>query len=285
MAEPTLYLFDGYNLLHAGGYEDPRELRDELASFVALKGARGVLVFDGHGVDETRGPLEVRYAQPADTLLERLAAEHRAREEVCLVSSDSAVRETAGLAVQKRSSKSFVDELEFVIHSEELPRHLGDRLDRETREALEQMRRGSAASRPAMKPHVAVITLGVRDLVRARRFYHDGLGWPIRQEDANWVCFSLGGGASALALYPWGELADDATVPAEGNGFRGVTLAYTVRSRERVEEILAAAERAGATIVKRAQPTSWGGYGGYFADPEGYLWEVATGASTLPLSE
>jgi predicted RNA-binding protein with PIN domain len=142
MADPTLYLFDGYNLLHAGGYEDTRELRDALASFVALKGARGVLVFDGHGADETHGPLEVRYAENADTLLERLAAEYRATEEICLVSSDAAVRGTSGLRVQKRSSATFVGELEAVVHSEERPRHLSDRLDPETRAALERMRRG-----------------------------------------------------------------------------------------------------------------------------------------------
>jgi catechol 2,3-dioxygenase-like lactoylglutathione lyase family enzyme len=136
-----------------------------------------------------------------------------------------------------------------------------------------------------MRPHVAVITLGVRDLRQARTFYGDGLGWEIQQEDENWVCFLLAGGACALALYPWNELAQDANVPAEGAGFRGVTLAHNVRSRERVEEVLAEAEQAGGTIVKRAQPTSWGGYGGYFADPEGYLWEVATGATQLPFSE
>ena len=136
-----------------------------------------------------------------------------------------------------------------------------------------------------MKPHVAVITLGVRDLKRARKFYSEGLGWPIQQEDYNWVCFLLGDGSSALALYPWDELAEDAKVAADGSGFRGVTLAHNVRSKERVEEVLAEAERAGAEIVKAAQPTSWGGYGGYFADPEGYLWEVATGATKLPFSE
>ena len=136
-----------------------------------------------------------------------------------------------------------------------------------------------------MKPHVAVITLGVRDLERARKFYSEGLGWPIQQEDYNWVCFLLGDGSSALALYPWDELAEDAEVPAAGSGFRGVTLAHNVRSRERVEEVLTEAERAGGKIVKAAQPTSWGGYGGYFADPEDYLWEVATGATKLPVSE
>jgi len=96
VAEPTLYLFDGYNLLHAGPFDDPRELVDRLASFVALHGARGVVVFDGVGEERTHGPLEVRYAPHADALLERLAAEHRAAETVCLVSSDSAVRGTPG---------------------------------------------------------------------------------------------------------------------------------------------------------------------------------------------
>ena len=96
MPDPTLYLFDGYNLLHAGGYDDPRELVDQLASFVAEAGARGIVVFDGHGRTSAIGRLEIRYAEDADTLLERLAAEHRDREEVQLVSSDSAVRGTSG---------------------------------------------------------------------------------------------------------------------------------------------------------------------------------------------
>ena len=137
----------------------------------------------------------------------------------------------------------------------------------------------------AVQPHVAVITLGVRDLRSARAFYHEGLGWPIQQEDHNWVCFLLGEGASALALYPWDELAEDATVPADGSGFRGLTLAHNVRTQQRVDEVLAEAERAGGKIVKPARSTSWGGYGGYFADTEGYLWEVATGATQLPFSE
>ncbi len=136
-----------------------------------------------------------------------------------------------------------------------------------------------------MKPQVSVITLGVRDFPRARDFYVDRLGWPVQQEDDNWVCVILEGGSTAFTIYPWDELAEDARVPAEGDGFRGVTLAYNVRSQERVDEVLAEAESAGGTIVKHAQPTSWGGYGGYFADPEGYLWEVATGATQLPFAE
>ncbi len=100
-----------------------------------------------------------------------------------------------------------------------------------------------------------------------------------------WACYLLEGGSTALALYPWDELAEDARVAADGSGFRGVTLAYNVGSPERVDEVLAEAERAGGEIVKPAQPTFWGGYGGYFADPDGHLWEVATGATTLPVSE
>ncbi len=136
-----------------------------------------------------------------------------------------------------------------------------------------------------MKPHVAIITLGVRDLQRARTFYSEGLAWPIQQEDHNWVCFSLGDGSSALALYPWEKLAADARVTPDGSGFRGVTLCHNVRSEERVDELLEEAERAGGAIVKRAERAAWGGYSGYFADTDGYLWEVATGATELPFSE
>ena len=142
MAEPTLYLFDGYNLLHAGEFDDPRALVDLLASFVALHGARGVVVFDGVGEERVYGPLEVRFAPHADALLERLAAENRATEKVCLVSSDSAVRRTSGQEVQKLSSRTFLGDLEAVTHREERPRHLRDQLDPDTREALERMRRG-----------------------------------------------------------------------------------------------------------------------------------------------
>ena len=145
MAEPTFYLFDGYNLLHAGGFDDVRELRDRLASFVALKGARGVLVFDGVGSDEVQGPLEVRFEQHADALLERLAAEHRERESVCLVSSDLAVRGTTGQEVRTMSSQLFARELEREPPPsvpQQPPGKLSDRVDEETREALERLRRG-----------------------------------------------------------------------------------------------------------------------------------------------
>ena len=141
MAEPTLYLFDGYNLLHAGGFVDVRELRDALASFVAVKGARGIVVFDGGGDDETRGPLDVRYAEHADTLLERLAAENRATEEVCLVSSDLTIRGTSGAGVAKISSQTFLGDLEPATYRDERTSQLRHRLDAETRAELERRRR------------------------------------------------------------------------------------------------------------------------------------------------
>jgi predicted RNA-binding protein with PIN domain len=142
LPEPTLYLFDGYNLLHAGEFEDVRELTDQLASFVAMRGARGVVVFDGHGADRELGPLQVRYAPHADALIERLAAEHREAERVFLVSSDAAVRGTSGQEVGKLSSKTFLRELRPSHDAERRPGHLGDRLDDETRAKLERMRRG-----------------------------------------------------------------------------------------------------------------------------------------------
>jgi len=145
VAEPTLYLFDGYNLLHAGPFDDRRALVDRLASFVALHGARGVVVFDGHGAETTHGPLEVRYAEHADALLERLAAEHRDTETVCLVSSDSEVRGTSGLTVQKRSSANFFADLEEPAHGEVSRYRVGDRVDDETRKRLERLRRGQGS--------------------------------------------------------------------------------------------------------------------------------------------
>jgi predicted RNA-binding protein with PIN domain len=138
----TLYLFDGYNLLHAGPFEAPRELADALASFVAERGARGIVVFDGVGDDATHGPLEVRYAADADTLLERLAVEHRARAEVVLVTSDGTVAAAAGIDVQHVSSQTFVRELPASSHRPEPPGGLAGKLDRETRARLERLRRG-----------------------------------------------------------------------------------------------------------------------------------------------
>jgi predicted RNA-binding protein with PIN domain len=142
-----LYLFDGYNILHAGDFADRRQLVDLLASFVAVRGARGVVVFDGMGEDVAYGALEVRFASPADPLIERLAAEHRGREEVWVISSDAAVRGTAGQETRRQSSKTFLREL--AGEAKRGPAQTGpgrsqieDALDAETRERLERLRRG-----------------------------------------------------------------------------------------------------------------------------------------------
>jgi predicted RNA-binding protein with PIN domain len=140
--DPTLYLFDGSNLFHAGTFRDRDELADLLASFVAVRGARGVVVFDGVGAERRLGPLTVRFAPHADVVLERLAAEHRSHEAVLLVTSDAAVRGTSGQEVRHRASRSFLDELASVAHSESSPSRLADRLDDETKARLERLRRG-----------------------------------------------------------------------------------------------------------------------------------------------
>ena len=142
MAEPTLYLFDGFNLVHQGGFTSPEQLRDLLASWVATKGVRGVLVFDGHGPDEQHGPLEVRWAEDADTLIERLAADHRRGEQVAVVSSDAAVRETSGVEVRKLSSRAFLAELIAPDQPGRARGDLRDRLDPSMLAELERLRRG-----------------------------------------------------------------------------------------------------------------------------------------------
>ena len=136
-----------------------------------------------------------------------------------------------------------------------------------------------------MNPHVSAITLGVRDVARAKQFYGEGLGWPIEQDYPQWVSFKMGEGSSVVNLYPREALAGDAGLPADGTGFCGVTLSYIVRSEDRVAEVLAEAERAGATIVKPAERSQWGGASGFFADPDGFLWKVASGGGGAPFSE
>jgi predicted RNA-binding protein with PIN domain len=142
MPDASLYLFDGYNLLHAGPFGDRRELVDALASYVATTGARGVVVFDGVGEDVERGPLSVRFAADADAALERLAAEHRDRERVLLVSSDATVLETAGRQVANLSSQTFFRDFVPPSAADRAPGGLADKLDEKTRERLERLRRG-----------------------------------------------------------------------------------------------------------------------------------------------
>jgi predicted RNA-binding protein with PIN domain len=141
-----LWLFDGFNVLHAGPWEDLDELRNVLASFVALRGAQGIVVFDGAGDGGTFGPLEVRFAAHADNELERLAAENRAERAVTLVSSDNVVRGTAGAGVRWVTSQNFLRELDPAggqrLVEPERPHGLGGRLDDETAAKLERLRRG-----------------------------------------------------------------------------------------------------------------------------------------------
>lgn len=143
-----LYLFDGDNILHAGEFGDRAELVDRLASFVALEGARGVVVFDGVGADETHGPLDVRFATPADHLIERLAAEHRDRDDVFLVSSDRDVRGTVGQEVRKQRSNEFARTLRSSgrdAGADPAQRsQVEDALDEATRNRLEAWRRRRA---------------------------------------------------------------------------------------------------------------------------------------------
>jgi len=126
-----------------------------------------------------------------------------------------------------------------------------------------------------MKPKISLITFGVRDLPRMLAFYRDGLGFPLHNytDGDDMVMFRLEG--TWLGLFPRDELAKDATVSVESSGFSGVTLAHNEPSKEGVDRAFAEAIAAGATAVKRPEDVFWGGYSGYFADPEGNLWEVA----------
>jgi uncharacterized protein len=125
----------------------------------------------------------------------------------------------------------------------------------------------------SMEQRVSLITLGVADLERSRSFY-ERLGWRRSMAAAEGVVFFQMGGM-AVGLYPREELAKDAGVEAKGNGFAGFSLAFNARSRKEVDVVMAEAVSAGAGLVKAAQDAFWGGYSGYFSDPDGFLWEVA----------
>jgi len=133
-----------------------------------------------------------------------------------------------------------------------------------------------------MEQRISIVTLGVAELERSRKFY-ERLGWRRSMSKAEGVVFFQAGGM-ALALYPRAELARDAHLSADGAGFRGVALAYNARSRQEVDTVLAEAKSAGAKILKPAQDASWGGYSGYFSDPDGFPWEVAWNPS-FPITE
>lgn len=125
----------------------------------------------------------------------------------------------------------------------------------------------------AMQPRISMITLAVRDLSAAIAFYEHGLGFPRMDSPPEVAFFTLDG--TWLALYGREALAEDATVSARGEGFEGFTLAHNVGSEREVDAVVAQAVAAGATPVKPPQKVSWGGYSGYFKDPDGHLWEVA----------
>ena len=129
-----------------------------------------------------------------------------------------------------------------------------------------------------MPLQVTAIMLGVEDLARSKKFYGEGLGCAIEQDYPTFVKFNLGEGSSSLALYQREAAAQEAGVSSEGSGFRGVSFHYIVPSRETVDETIAAAVVAGGSVVKEAAAAQWGGYFGYFSDPDGYLWKVASGS-------
>lgn len=120
---------------------------------------------------------------------------------------------------------------------------------------------------------ITLVTLGVRDLARSTRFYTDW-GWEPSTESQDTVTF-FRSGQSLLGLFGWDDLAEDASVDAAGEGFRGVTLAQNQPDRDAVDARFAAAVAAGATPVKEPEEVFWGGYSGYVADPDGHLWELA----------
>ena len=124
-----------------------------------------------------------------------------------------------------------------------------------------------------MEQRVSLITLGVVNLERSSGFY-ERLGWRRAPVKAEGIVFFQAGGM-AVALYPRHELAKDANIDPVGHGFNGVSLAYNTRSRAEVDTVIAEAEAAGAKVLKHAQEAFWGGYSGYFSDPDGFLWEVA----------
>jgi catechol 2,3-dioxygenase-like lactoylglutathione lyase family enzyme len=138
-----------------------------------------------------------------------------------------------------------------------------------------------------LKPRVTLITLGVSDLERAVRFYRDGLGWKTdgivgKEFEYGAVAFFELMNGLKLALWPRKSLSHDSGLPVGKPSSTDVCLAHNVRSQAEVDQVLAEAKKAGATIVKPAEKTFYGGYAGYFSDPDQHLWEVAWNPQMLP---
>ena len=134
---------------------------------------------------------------------------------------------------------------------------------------------------PAFEPRIHIVSLGVQDFDRALAFYRDALGFPLMQQQGDWCIFETGG--ARLALYPRDKLAADVDPSLDAGdaaAFAGVTLAHNVGSRDEVDAVIARVEAAGGTIRKRPVAAAWGGYSAYFADPDGFFWEVAFGPNT-----
>ncbi len=128
-----------------------------------------------------------------------------------------------------------------------------------------------------MNSHVSAILLGVRDMERSKRFYTEGLGWKV-QNDYKISVFFVPHGGSLVGFYGRDGLADSVGASADGNGFSGVVFNYVVRSEKRVDEVMDEAKKAGGKILKPAATLQWGGYGGSFADPDGYIWSIGYSA-------
>ena len=129
-----------------------------------------------------------------------------------------------------------------------------------------------------MNSHVSAILLGVKDMERSKRFYVDGLGWKV-ESDYKISVFFVPHGGSLVGFYGREGLADMVGVSPDGSGFSGVVFNYVVRSEARVDEVMEEAKKAGAKILKPAAKLQWGGYGGSFADPDGYIWNIGYSAA------
>lgn len=126
-----------------------------------------------------------------------------------------------------------------------------------------------------MEPRVSLITLTTRDMARAVRFYRDGLGWPLSERSVTGEVAFFQAGGMVVSIYGLDNQLADAQIAAAGSGFGGIVLAHNVHAREQVDAVLQEAVAAGATLLRAGHTAAWGGYIGFFTDPDGHAWEVA----------